>query len=196
MRYRFAALLLFSVLPVTNALAAPVPDPSAILALGPPPDPRETVEHFRNNQREGQTGVIMLARVLSDPEVKKLPSIDRMEDPRAWLAENQRVTEEKGGRYLRFTFRASTRAEQVIILNAILRANLSTHEGTIKYGEKCLRDYEEMIPRLEKRIKSAQNPQKAASLQESLHELRTKQIPEFRAAIARRKQFNVIRWAE
>lgn len=196
MCYRFAALLLFTVLPAINVLAAPVPAPSAILAIGPPPDPKQTEEDYRKNQREGQTGGIMLARVLSDPTVEKLPLIARMKDPCEWLAKNVRVREEKGGRRLRFTLRTGTRAEQVIILNAFLRANLSTHESSIKLSEQCLRRREEMIPDLEQRIKSASSFPEAANLRKDLHELRTKHIPELRAAIDRAKQIAVIRWAK
>ncbi|HEY7310776.1 MAG TPA: hypothetical protein VH643_15540 [Gemmataceae bacterium] len=196
MRYRFAFLLLFTMLPVMNVLAAPVPEPSALLAIGPPPDPRQKEEDYRKNQKEAQTDVVILGTVLYDPAVKKLPSIARRKDAYQWLVENLRVTAERGGRRLRFTFRAGTRAEQVTILNAVLRANLSSHEGPIKCSEEWIRVHERNILDLEERIKATKNPQEAASYRKGIEELRSVRIPELRAAIARVKEIAVIRWAE
>lgn len=195
MRYRVAALFLFAMLPVLNVLAAPAPDPSAIVDIGPPPK-GETAEQYRKRQSESQTCHFMLCRWWSDPEVKKLPSVAAMKDARPWLAENLRITEEEGERRLRFTFRAGTHAEQATIINALLRVNLAVEERGIKGSEKCLRMYENCILDLEKRIKSSQNPQEAASYRKGIEELRSIDIPARRAEIARRRQFAVIRWAK
>lgn len=194
MRYPVVSLVLLVVLPVINVRAAPVPDPSAVLALAPPPK-RETPEQFYKDQREGQTSIIMLGRVLSDPEVSKLPLIARMNDPCSWLARNLQVTAEKGGSPLRFNFRAGSRAEQAAILNALLRANLYWQELSIKFGEDIMCKREKDIGELERRIQAAKNPQEVAAHQEGIHNLRTKYIPELQAEIARRKQEVVIRWA-
>lgn len=195
MRYRLAALSLFVVLPVMNVLAAPAPDPSAILDIGPPPK-GETAEQYRKRLIEGQTFHGTLCKWWSDPEVRKLRVIAPMEDPRPWLAKNLRVTEEREVRRIRLTFRAGTRDEQVVILNALLRVDLFWQESDIPWGEECLRNYEKNILELEQRIKSSRNPREAASYQKDIDDLRTIHIPELRAAIAREKLYVVVKWAK
>lgn len=194
MRFRLAVLSLFVVLPVLNVLAAPAPAPYAILDIGPPPK-GETAEQYRKDQIEAQTSPSGLSGWWSELKAEKLTCITRLEDPRPWLAKNLRITEEKGGRLLRFTFRAGTRDEQAAILNALLRDNISSHEMSIKGGEECLRTYEKIIVELEQRIKSARNPREAASYQKDIDDLRTIHIPELRAVIARCKQYAAIKWA-
>lgn len=197
MRYRIAVLmllLLLIVLPVLDVLAAPAPNPYAILAIGPSPDLKVSDEQYRKGQKEAQTCDIHLIRVFRDPEVSKLPSIVRMKDPLPWLRKNLQVAEEDGGRRLRFTFRAGTRAEQVTILNANLRANIANRDGSIKNGEEGLRIVEKDLIGVEQRLKSGTD-EFPKQLVEAIHYLRNKQIPEIRAAIDRVKQTTVIKWA-
>lgn len=195
MRYRLAALSLFVVLPVMNVLAAPAPDPSAILDIGPPPK-GETAEQYRKRLIEGQTFHGTLCTWWTDPEVRKLSSVARFKDARPWLAKNLRVTEEECGRRLRFTFRAGSRAEQVAIINALLRYNLAEAEEAIKRDEYWIRKYQKDILELEQRIKSSRRPKEVASLQDGIDNLRSIRIPELQAVIAREKQLTVIKWAK
>lgn len=194
MRYRLAALMLLAVLPLMNVLAAPAPDPSGILDIGPPPK-GETAEQYRKRMIEAQTGRISLCDWMSDPEVKKLPSVARFKDPRPWLAKNLRITEEDDRR-LRFTFRDGKRLEQAILINALLRVNLHAYDGTIKWSEECIRNYEKSIREFEVRIKWAENPREAADYQKGIEDIRSIRIPELRAAIdSQKKRLTVIKWA-
>lgn len=194
MRYRIAALMLFTALPLVNVMAAPAPDPSAILDIGPPPK-GETAEQYRKRMIEAQTGRITLCLWMSDTELRKLPVIATMKDPRPWLAKNLRVTEEDGQRRLRFTFRAGKRSEQVAILNALLRVNISCQEHGIKSQEYNLHVLEDYIPELEKRIESVQFRDSVDSYRKQIDELRSIRIPKVRAEIARMQQFAVIKRA-
>lgn len=194
MPYRLAALLLLAVLPMMHLLAAPAPDPSAILDIGPPPK-EETAEQYRKRLIEAQTCHLTLCRWMTDPEVMKLPLVSTMKDPRPWLAKNLRVTEEDGQRRLRFTFRAGKRSEQVAILNALLRVNISCQEHGIKSQEYNLHVLEDYIPELEKRIESVQFRDSVDSYRKQIDELRSIRIPKVRAEIARMQQFAVIKRA-
>jgi hypothetical protein len=187
--------MLLAVLPPMNVLAAPAPEPYAILDIGPPPK-GETVDAYCERLIEGQTFHGTLATWWSDSEVRKLASVDHFKDARPWLAKNLRVTQEEGGRRLRFTFRAGTRDEQVAILNALLRENLTTYGEAVKRGEELVRKHENRILELERRIKSTQDPREVGSLQNGVQNLRTKVIPACRAEIARLKQIVVIQWAK
>ena len=197
MRYRLAVLMLLMllvVLPMMNVLAAPAPDPSAILDIGPPPKGM-TAEQHRKQWIEGQTFHGTLGPWWTDPEVKKLPSVARLEDARPWLAKNLRVTPGDGERRLRFTFRAGNRNEQVTIINALLRVDLRLTGEHIKWHEEWLRQHENDILRCEKCIESAQPHESVDSERKEINELRTNQIPARRAEIARYKQIAVIKWA-
>lgn len=194
MRYRLTVLMMILLFPVMNLLAAPVPDPSAILDIGPPPK-GETAEEYRKRIIGAQSSDSMWCNVLSDPAVKKLPSIASKKDPCPWLEKNLRVKQEDGTRRLRFTFCAGTRDEQVTIINAVLRVNIYKHGRALKSQEEGLRSHEKSIVDLEERINSSQNPQEVASYQDGIKELRSIAIPERRAAIARLKQIAVIKWA-
>jgi hypothetical protein len=198
MRYRLAALMLVAVLPVMGVLAAPAPDPWALLDIGPPPKGKTAEQHLKD-QIEFKTDLDTLNTVCSYPEVKKLTSVASMKDARPWLAKNLRVAPEEEGRRLRFTFRAGTRNEQVTIINAFLRASLHWNDiggGTLRWGEACLRLHELNILDLEKRIQATKDPQEAASYQKAIDEQRSVGIPELRAKIARLKQYAVIKWAK
>jgi hypothetical protein len=195
MRYHLAALLLLAVLPLMNVRAAPAPAPSAILDIGTPPKGK-TAEQYRQQQVEAQTFFVILSMAWNQPDVRKLPSIASLKDARPWLAKNLRITEEEGGRRLRLTFRAGTREEQVTILNAVLCANLQTNESAIQYREECIRSFEAGILELEKRIESRQHPDMVETYRKGIDDLRSIQIPEFRAEIARLKQLAVVKWAK
>jgi hypothetical protein len=195
-RITFLCLLaIIAGLPMMNALAVPAPDPSAILDIGPPPK-GETAEQYCKRLIGAQTCHPTLCTWWSDPEVRKLPSVARFKDARPWLAKNLRVTEEKGERRLRFTFQAGTRAEQVAILNALLRENLAVAEDAIKRGDEWIRLHEKLIRENQERIKTIRDPQKVAELQTGIDNLRTDVIPRGRAEITRWKQVAVIKWAK
>lgn len=195
MRYRLAALMLLAVLPLMNVLAAPAPEPYAILDIGPPPKGWSMEKHCKT-AIHGQTCHGTLSVVSCYADVGKLPSVAPFKDARPWLAENLRITEEEGGRRLRLTFRAGTRDEQVTILNALLRANLQARAEYVKFREEGLRSHENCVLELEKRIESGQQPNMVDTYQKGIDELRSIRIPECRAEITRLKQFAVIKWAK
>lgn len=199
MRYRLAVLMLLMllvVLPMMNVLAAPAPDPSAILDIGPPSKEWGLEKHCQNEIDNMSSPDGMLMNVWCNPKVRKLPSVSRFKDACPWLAQNIRIRKEDGGRRLRLTFRAGTRAEQVAILNELLRVNLRAQERGIKFQEECLRSHEECIVGLERRIASGQEPESVDSFREGIKELRSIRIPAVRAEIARMKQFGVVKWAK
>jgi hypothetical protein len=189
MRYRFVILILFAALPMMQLFAAPAPDPSAILELGLTPPKGWSVEQYLNEQIKLMTSLVILDKVCSDPEVKKLPSVASMKDARSWLAKNIHVKIEKEKRRLFVTFRAGKRNEQVTIINALLRVDLSLKREFIKTHEKTLHRNESIISKLESRNTTDND-------REMIHSLRTIGIPELHAEIARLKQAKVIKWAK
>ena len=109
-------------------------------------------------------------------------------------ARNLRIASKEGGRRLFFTFEAGTPAEQATIINAFLRSTFSSHERTLKWGEECLRRSEKLMP-LDAEIckweafnylKRPQKELEAAKVAEA----------ELRTAIARLKQYVVVKWAK
>jgi hypothetical protein len=205
MRYRVPVLMLLmlpAMLPVMNVLAAPVPDPSAILDIGPPPKGMTAEEYCKDTNHRltnprPYSSYIWFAGG-GDPEMDKLPSVGRLKDGfRPWIVKNIRVTSEDGERRLRLTFRAGSRAEQVVIINALLRVYLrGSMEGCIKIQEEALRWQENRIVELEKRIASGQFRDFIDSYRQGINDLRTSRIPATRAEIARLKQNSVIKWAK
>ncbi len=227
MRYCLAALLLLAVLPAMNVLAAPAPEPSAILDIGPPPKekrppnlsskrrkttlfddesakdslrrPKErTAEEHRQMRIDSLTDpYVYLTDICRDPEVRKLPPVAALKDPRNWFSKNLRVTWEGEGNRLRLTFQAGRRDEQVVIVNSLLRAYIRRNKDErIKYFEGFISSREKNIVVLEKRIKASRDPQEVASYQKGINDLRSNQIPACRAEIALLKQITVIKWAK
>jgi hypothetical protein len=198
MRYRFAVLMLIAVLSMMNVLAAPAPEPAhAILDIGPPPKGMTEEEHCRDviYRLTNPRGFIWYTA--SDPKVSKLPSVVRLKDAPSWLTKNIKATPESGWRRLRFTFRAGTRAEQVTIINALLRGYLrQSPEDSIKRLEETLRRDEASIADVEERIASGQHPHMVDRYRKGITELRTNRIPATIAEIARLKQITVIKWAK
>src|SRR5579871_2723111 len=171
MRIRLAALLILAFLPLINVIAAPAPDPSAILDVGPPPKEQAVEDH-----RKAEIGRLTLAHgmlfnVWRDPDVSKLPSVAPLKDARSWLAKNLRVMEEDGGSRLRLTFQAGTREEQVVILNALLRVKLRCERECIKDQEGVIRMYEANILDLEQRIASGQHSELVDSYRKGIDDL-------------------------
>jgi hypothetical protein len=197
MRYCLAALLLFAALPVMNVVAAPVPDPSAILDIGPPPKGWSMEKHLKSEIDDHLTSPYgRLFAVWLDPEIRRLPSVAASKDARSWLTSNLRVTKEDGGSRLRLTFRSGKRAEQVAILNALLRAYIQAAKEKQRFHEECLRGEEEGIPELERRIASGQHRESIDRYRKAIEDGRSIHIPARRAEIARWKQIAVIRWAK
>jgi hypothetical protein len=198
MRYRLVVLMLFVVLPMMNVLAAPAPEPAhAILDIGPPPKDMTAEEYCRDviYRLTNPRGFIWYTA--SDPKVSKLPSVARLKDAPSWLVKNIRATPENGGRRLRLTFRAGTRAEQVAIINALLRGYLKQWpEDSIKHLEEALRSDEKCVVDLEERIASGQQPHMVDRYRKGINDLRSKRIPGTIAEIHRLKQVTVIKWAK
>jgi hypothetical protein len=199
MRYRLIVLMLpmlLAMLQVMNALAAPAPDPYAILDIGPPPK-GESADVYRKKRIDSLTyahGLVLM--VWSDPEVRKLPSVAALKDARYWLSKNLRVTWEGQGNRLRLTFRAGNRAEQVVILNTMLRIYLrQVKDEGIKFDEYFLRQDENTIIEREKRIESGQHHDSVDFDRKLINDLRINRIPARRAEIDREKQITVIKWA-
>lgn len=127
--------------------------------------------------------------------MRKLPLITRLESFQSWSARNLRITDGDEGRRLRVTLRSGSRAEQAIIINALLRADLQGKEDRIKDLEGCIRSHEESITELEKRIKVGLFRESHDSYRKSINNLRSNRIPSLRTEIARLKQLTVVRWA-
>ena len=196
MRYCLIVVL-FAALPLMNVLAAPAPDPFAILDIGPPPK-GQSAEEYREMNIEDLTRIhgSILGPVWLDPEVKKLPSVARLKEARPWLSKNLEITPVPGETRLRLKFRAGSRAEQVAILNSVLRVNRRFDRKHLQFQEEILHRDEACILDLDKRIESGQHPRMVASYQQSINDLRSIHIPTRRAEIARLKQIAVIRWAK
>jgi hypothetical protein len=210
MRHRLALLMLFAVLPVLNVLAAPAPEPYAILEIEPPPKEGaleftgKTPEEYR---KERIDGILMapygyyVIEIFRDPEVQKLPSIAARKDPlnllaRNWLGDNLRITWEGEGNRLKIRFRAGNRVEQVTILNAVLRSYVRSAKEHQERLEECLREDEKRVLDLEKCMKSTRDPRDIAEYQKGIDNLRSNWIPKRRAEIARYKQLAVVKWAK
>ncbi len=195
MHTRLTVLLLLAVLPVMNVLAAPVPDPSAVLDIGPPPKGKTAEEYCRDEIDHLTHPYGVMFNIWLDPEVKQFPSVAASKDSRAWLLRNLRVTPEDEGRRLRLTFRGGNRREQVAILNLVLRINLKHRTRKLHSWESLLQAQEEGLPRLKELIATTKDPVSLAKYQESL-ESSPSRIAECRAEIARRKQYVVIKRAK
>lgn len=203
MRYRLAALMLFAVLPVIDVLAAPAPEPYAILEIEPAPKEGsleftgKTPDQYRKERMEGLTYPHCFPLyVWRDPEVRKLPSVAALKDPRYWLSKNFRITPEGEGNRLRVTFRAGNRLEQVTIINSLLRAYLQTGKKRQKFLEMCLHMDEKLLLVYEKEAESEKEYNEVKRYRKWINDLRSDRIPEGRAAIARYKQIAVIKWAK
>ncbi|MGH7173711.1 MAG: hypothetical protein ACRELG_25800 [Gemmataceae bacterium] len=196
MRYRLAVLTVFAVLPLMNALAAPAPEPYAILDIGPPPKGMTTEAYSQS-----------VSKALSDPdgvprdlravaEVRKLPAVAALKDARPWLAKNIHITTEAGGRLLRVTFRAGSHAAQVTIVNAMLRLYVRHKKEALQRQERILRKKEALLLDLKKRLSAEKNPNMISSYKKAISEMRSIQIPARRAEIARLKQIAVTKEAK
>lgn len=195
MRYHLAALILVVVLPACHALAAPIPDPWVILDIGPPPK-GETLEQHRNREINDLTrsnGFVVAA--WRDSEVRKSPSIVALKDPLSWLSKNISVTPEGKGSRLRLTFRAGTRAEQVAILNAVLRDYQQEQTEYRKRIEEKLQLIKKGMPRLETLIATETVPERLERYRKEF-EAASSRIVELPAEIARCKQIAVVKWAK
>jgi hypothetical protein len=197
MHYRIAAVLLFAGLPAMTVLAAPAPEPSAILDIGSPEKGETPEQHSKRAIECLGDRWCALTGAWHDLKGSKLPSIEAKKDPRPWLEKNIRITKaDADGRRLRLTFRAGNRAEQVAILNAVFRAYMQSMKEYRRFLENCLRSDEACIDGLLKRIESEQDPRKVQEYRKGIEELRSSRIPEARARIARHQQIAVIRWAK
>lgn len=201
MRYSLLVLLMLMpliMLPMLHLPAAPAPEPAhAILDIGPPPNEKTAEEHCKDliHRLTKPRGFIWYAGI--QPEVGKLPSVARLNDVQPWLEKNIRITPERGGRRLRITFRAGTRAEQVTIINTLVRAYF--REGVmsrIRFLEEVLRREEDRVVELEERIKSGQQPHMVDRYQNGINYLRINRIPASIAKIAQLKQVTVIKCAK
>ncbi len=198
MRHHLAALLLLAILSLmcgVNVPAAPVPEVSAILDIGPPPKGK-TAEKYSKDQIYRLTHY-MVSYAWDDPEVRKLPSIASLEykDACSCMEKKFRITEEEGGRHLRLIFRAGSRAEQVVIINALLRTYLELMAKQRKLVEMSLQSVEESVPRLEKAVTTLTDPVVLDRYQKALASAPS-QIAKDRAELGRRKQIKVIKWAK
>jgi hypothetical protein len=154
-----AALLLFA----AQTVAAPVPEPFAVLDLGPLPkgltmDKRcKRIATLLTSQRtvpalytkEDGKGTLSLVagvkevgpEVLSDPEVRKLTAVAKMsaEEAQTWLRDNLKVVPDGEGGRVRLKFRAGSRAERVVILNGLLRAYLRLRDEALTENKERIR---------------------------------------------------------
>lgn len=144
MRNRFAALILLSIPPMMSTLAAPVPEPYAILDRGPPPKSKRS-QALRDRELDDMTSPhgVMVNGACGDPAIRKLPAVAALKNPREWLAKNLHVKQENEGNRLRITFRGGSRGEQVAILNYMLRRDMDRTSRRLRDLEEILRHHEE-----------------------------------------------------
>jgi hypothetical protein len=183
MPYRLAAFLLLVVLPVMSVRGAPVPEPFAILDIGPPTHGQTAEEHLKHEMlviTEIYDG--HLCEVWRTTEVGKLEPVAALADPRPWLSKNLEVSPISGMRRLRLNFRAGKREEQVLILNCLLRVHLRLSGKYQQYLEKNLLWEEECLARAAKAGESTEKWQAA--------------LTKTRAMIAAFKQIAVVQWAK
>jgi hypothetical protein len=196
MRYRLPALMLLAVLPLMNVLGAPAPQPYAILDIASPPKGKTAEEHCKDLVDRLTNAGGYLWFVGNDPKVGKLSSVAHLKDLGPWLEKNIRITEEDGGRRLRLTFRAGTRAEQVVIINTLLRYYLRQGvDWRIPGIELALRPIVEGAPRIAKLIKEEQDPVRLARWQKGAEDAIVREA-DLRDELARLKQVAVIKWAK
>lgn len=197
MRWRIVPLLLLSVLPTMDLLAAPAPEPYAIVDIGPPPKGRSATGYYKAEigHLGGPGGALDIAA--GDAKVEKLQSVAALKKgEREWLRKNLRITKEDEGNRLKLTFQGGTRAEQVVILNTLLDVYIQYKKQKVQYYERGLRSDADCVLELEKRIKSGQHPGMVKTYRKGIEDLRTIHIPATRAEIARLKQIAIIRSAK
>jgi hypothetical protein len=189
MRYCLAILMLFVAPPAMHLLAAPIPAPSAILEIEPPPKGESMEKHLEYVIDHYLTDPYgRLFAVWLDPEISRLHSVAAKKNAaHFWLSRNIRVTKE-GGRRLRLTFRGGNRQEQVAIINTLLRVYIQVQKKEQESLEDCLRDDEKCIRDLEQRIASGQHRESVDDYRQGIEELRSIRIPARRADIDRLKQ--------
>lgn len=138
MRYRLTAFCFIVLLPAVSA--APAPDPSVVLDIGPPRKGVSAEVH-----RQTEIGCLahprgMLADTWHDPEVQKLKSIPAPNEyPVHWLAKRIVAKQDGKSNCLRLTFRGGTRAEQVVILNTLARVYVSLKKKRLAAWEESIR---------------------------------------------------------
>jgi hypothetical protein len=195
MRNRFAALVLLVIPPVMNTLAAPVPEPYAILDCGPLPKTKR-LQAVRNREIDGITSPhgLMVNGVCRDPVIRELPAVAALKDPRDWLAKNLYVTQENEGNHLRIMFRAGSRGEQVAILNSMLRTYLDRTARRLHDLEELLPHYEERAMNLFQATQMAQDAKSRDSFQKEWQATETL-ANEIRDEIVRLRRVDITRWA-
>ncbi len=138
MRYRLATLCLIVLLPVVNA--APAPDPYVILDIGPPLKGVTAAVHSQDEISHLTHPHGMLSRAWREPEVLNLKSIPPEDKhPLDWLAKRVVVKPDGDGSCLKLTFRGGTRAEQIVILNALSRVYVRLKKERLAMWEESIR---------------------------------------------------------
>jgi hypothetical protein len=154
-----AALLLLA----AQTIAAPIPEPFAVLDSVPPPKGRSTEEHrrrvvtiltsprtvLRTFTKEEGKGVLSHGirfeevgpEVPSDPAVRRLKTVAKMsaQEARTWLHDNLKVVPDGEGGRIRMKFSAGSRAERVVILNGLLRAYLRLRDEALTENKERIR---------------------------------------------------------
>lgn len=157
MRYRLIALSFLAALPVMSGLhAAPVPpEPYAVLDIGPPHFGVSPDEHCKRAIGHFTFAHGIPSRVWRDSEVRKLKSIPDPKDyPLHWLANHVTVKQEGHDNCLRLTFKRGTRKEQVIILNAFLRAYIRLQRESLPSPrERMILPRDKRLDEAEERVK-------------------------------------------
>lgn len=184
MRYCLPVVLLLAVsLRMSFLRAAPAPDPVAVLDVGPPMHGETLEEHVKGRMEAFTSRYLgIFTPVSREPEVRNLPPITSLKDPRPWLIKNMEVTPIPKTSRLRLSFRAGSREEKKAILNAVLRVWVRRSRETQRMDEDYVRKEEERLARLTKDGKPT-------------GKLQTK-ITRCRAMIAAYKQIDAIQWAK
>ncbi len=199
MRYRLPALFLLVVLPGMYPQAAPAPEkPYAILDIGPPPQGKTDEEHRKDliaglKHPHGGVGHIWglaEARNVLPPDIKGYPAQWQ------WLAEKLIIKWDGEGHCLRLIFQAGNRADQVAILNTLLRVYMrEAVEMEIQGIEQSIRGIESREALAIQLLKQQWDPKQIAHLRKGMEDAKAR-VANYRATLSRLKQVAVIKWAK
>jgi hypothetical protein len=198
---------------------APIPEPFAVLDLGPPPKGLTADERCKRivtlltsrrivpavfTKEDGKGGASTVVgvkevgpEVLSDPAVHKLPRLAKMsaEEVQTWLRTNLKVEPDGEVGRIRLKFSAGSRAERVVILNGLLRAYEHLRDETLTDTKVRIRANKTLVESYCARFGQDDPADNRAEIEKSLKEAET-EARDGEQAVERLKQTGVRKWAK
>jgi hypothetical protein len=210
-----AALLLLA----AQTIAAPIPEPFAVLDLGPPPKGKSAEEHrkrivtyltsrsivpHQSIKEDGYGGASLVVSfkkdgpvpLLSDPEVRKLPAVAKMsaEETETWLRTNLKVAPDSEVGRIRMKFGAGSRAERVVVLNGLLRAHERLRVKALTDKKERIRVNKVLVDSYRGQLQRA-NAARSAEIEKSLKAAKN-EIRDGEQAVERLQKAGVRKWAK